>query len=409
LLTGGRGSLKTSSVQDFVVRLTREKGHGILFTRYTMSSAEISIIPEFKETLMRLGVEKKFQKRGKRFWNIDTGSFIHFSGIKTASGDQTGNLKSIAGITTWIIEEGEDFTDENTFDIIDDSIRSKIRQNRIIWIQNPTTQEHFIYKRFIKKYPKTKFIEEDGQTWNVTVSNHPDVEHIHTTYHIAKRLNYLSETWLKKANGHLKEAMDAENVKEGDKYFSHYYYNYIGGWLERQEGVIIRNWKKGAFNPNVPYCYGLDFGYSPDPLAIIKYGINKLKKHIYIKGLVYENEVDDEDLELYLKAYVKNKRDLIVCDNNEPKTIKRLRRNGWNAIKTKKPKGQIAQDIREINNHTIFVDETGKYGDLVTELNNWVWNDKKAGIPIGDYDHFMKAMLYAHRKMNNRRNFMRKR
>ncbi|NIQ13321.1 MAG: PBSX family phage terminase large subunit, partial [Candidatus Dadabacteria bacterium] len=62
---------------------------------------------------------------------------IYFSGIKTSSGDQTANLKSIAGITTWIIEEGEDFNDEVAFDKIDDSIRTIDKQNRIIWIQNP--------------------------------------------------------------------------------------------------------------------------------------------------------------------------------------------------------------------------------------------------------------------------------
>ena len=32
-LTGGRGSTKTFSVHDYIVKLTYEKGHGILFTR----------------------------------------------------------------------------------------------------------------------------------------------------------------------------------------------------------------------------------------------------------------------------------------------------------------------------------------------------------------------------------------
>ena len=47
LLTGSRASLKSSSVHDFVARLTYEIGQGILFTRYTMVSAEKSVIPEF--------------------------------------------------------------------------------------------------------------------------------------------------------------------------------------------------------------------------------------------------------------------------------------------------------------------------------------------------------------------------
>ena len=125
-----------------------------------MSSAEKSIIPEFKLTVERLGIEKDFNFSGTTITNIKTGSFILFSGIKTSSGNQTANLKSIAGITTWVIDEGEDFVDEKAFDTIDDSIRKAGIQNRVIWIMNPTTSEHFIYKRWIE--PNNKVINIRG-------------------------------------------------------------------------------------------------------------------------------------------------------------------------------------------------------------------------------------------------------
>ena len=56
-MSGGRGSLKSHSLHDFILKLTYEKGHGVLFTRYTMTSAKASIIPEFKEAISRLGVD----------------------------------------------------------------------------------------------------------------------------------------------------------------------------------------------------------------------------------------------------------------------------------------------------------------------------------------------------------------
>ena len=55
-----------------------------------------------------------------------------FSGIKTSSGDQTANLKTLPNITTWINEEGEDYNDEQSFEDIDDSIRTEGMQNRVI-------------------------------------------------------------------------------------------------------------------------------------------------------------------------------------------------------------------------------------------------------------------------------------
>src|SRR5690606_35863013 len=153
-----------------------------------------------------------------------------FSGIKTSSGNQTANLKSIAGITTWVIDEGEDFTDEKTFDDIDNSVRSINAQNRVIWIQNPSTKEHFIYKRWIEENNK----QIDVKGYKVSVSDLPEVEHIHTTYHIAKK--YLSQSFIDKA-----EKLEQKDNKK-------YYHTYIGGWLEKSEGVIYENWIEGEFN-----------------------------------------------------------------------------------------------------------------------------------------------------------------
>jgi phage terminase large subunit len=59
-------------------------------------------------------------------------------------------LKSLAGVTTWVLDEAEELTDEDTFDKIDFSIRAKNIQNRVILVLNPATKEHFIYKRFFE-------------------------------------------------------------------------------------------------------------------------------------------------------------------------------------------------------------------------------------------------------------------
>ena len=55
ICTGGRGSGKSFSITIFLVNLTFTKGHKILFTRYTLTSAKTSIIPQFIECLEALG------------------------------------------------------------------------------------------------------------------------------------------------------------------------------------------------------------------------------------------------------------------------------------------------------------------------------------------------------------------
>ena len=51
IITGGRGSAKSFSVNVFLALMTYEVGHRVLFTRYTMASAHKSIIPELLEKI----------------------------------------------------------------------------------------------------------------------------------------------------------------------------------------------------------------------------------------------------------------------------------------------------------------------------------------------------------------------
>ena len=52
VVTGGRGSGKSFGITVFLELLTYEVGHVILFTRYTLTSAHVSIIPEFIEKMV---------------------------------------------------------------------------------------------------------------------------------------------------------------------------------------------------------------------------------------------------------------------------------------------------------------------------------------------------------------------
>jgi phage terminase large subunit-like protein len=148
-LTGGRGSGKSFHLSVFLLNLTYETGHVILFTRYTMESAGASIIPEFVDKLERLGKRDDFDITQKEIVNRLTGSRILFRGIKTSSGNQTAKLKSIQGVTTWVLDEAEELVDRTTFDRIDDSIRSQLRPNRVILSLNPSTVEHFLHGLFV--------------------------------------------------------------------------------------------------------------------------------------------------------------------------------------------------------------------------------------------------------------------
>lgn len=204
IITGGRGSGKSTVAAHFLNFLTFESGHVILFTRYTMRAAEISIIPEFTDMMEKLGNRHNFNVTSDEIENVYTGSRILFRGIKTSSGNQTANLKSIPGLTTFVIDEGEEFLDEEAFNTISLSIRSTLRPNRVLWIQNPSHKRHFVYKRFIE-------------------GDEP-CTHIHTTY--LDNLEHLSAEFIAEA-----ERMKATNYKR-------WLHVFMGEWLDDAEGLL---------------------------------------------------------------------------------------------------------------------------------------------------------------------------
>ena len=212
LVTGGRGSGKSFSISLFLLNLTYESGHVILFTRWTMVSAFISIIPEFIEKIELLNKEEDFEITQNQIVNKLTGSKILFKGIRTSQGTATANLKSISGVTTWVVDESEEMTDETVFDRIDLSIRSKDKPNRVILVMNPSYKSHWIYKRWIAK-PKA------------------DCTYIHTTY-LHNRQN-LSKSFLDAA-----ERTKSENLHR-------YNHLFLGEWLDDAEGML---WNREIIN-----------------------------------------------------------------------------------------------------------------------------------------------------------------
>jgi PBSX family phage terminase large subunit len=168
-LTGGRGSGKSWHLSICLLNLTYSPDHVILFTRWTMESAGASIIPEFVDKIERLGKRDDFAVTKNEIVNKLTGSRILFRGIKTSSGNQTAKLKSIQGVTTWVLDEAEELVDRRTFDTIDDSIRSQLQPNRVILSLNPSSVDHFLHGLFVTaRRADTLYIHT---TWKDNVDN----------------------------------------------------------------------------------------------------------------------------------------------------------------------------------------------------------------------------------------------
>ena len=367
VVTGGRGSGKSYSVNSLLVALTYERWHTILFTRYTMASAHISVIPEFIEKLEELDKVEDFHITKDEITNLQTGSKIIFKGIKTSSGDQTANLKSLQGVTTWVLDEAEELVNEDIFDKIDLSIRAKGKDNRVILILNPTTKEHFIYKRLFEG----RGVEGGSNTIK------EDVTYIHTTYKDNKE--NLSDSFLKQI----------ETTRERRP--ERYKHQILGGWLEKAEGVIFTNWKLGKFREVSPSVFGQDYGFSNDPTTLVQTSIDRDTKTIYLKQHIYKQGLTTSQIADMNRRFAKDS--LIIGDGAEPRLISELNALGNNVTPAIKGADSIIYGISLLQDYDLIIDEDSV--DLVKELNNYSWLEKKSQTPCDKFNHLIDAVRYS--------------
>ena len=292
LITGGRGSGKSWTLALFLLNLTYQEGHVILFTRWTLTSAFISIIPEFIDKIEIMGKESDFEVTQSEIVNKLTGSRILFKGIKTSQGTATANLKSIANVTTWVLDEAEELVDQDIFDRIDLSIRSKEKPNRVILVMNPSYKSHWIYSGYVK-------------------NKRDDTTYIHTTF-LDNREN-LSDSFVKQA-----ERTKKENIHR-------YEHLFLGNWLEDAEGLL---WNRSIINrcriDNIPELKRLVVAIDPAVTANLdsdETGIVVCGKDENGKGYVLEDlsgkYSPNQWASIARSAFDRWKADCIVAEKNQ--------------------------------------------------------------------------------------------
>ena len=379
LLTGGRASSKSFSMALWACdALSRHPGWRILYTRYTMTAAEISIIPEFQDKISLLGIDGDVEVTRTNIRHKVTGTDILFSGIKTSSGNQTARLKSIPKLNVFIVDEAEEFVDEAAFDTIDESIRREDAPNIVLIAMNPQTTDHWVYRRWFEGH--TKYRDIDGH--QVSISTHPQLTHIHTTWHVSKA--HLSQDYLDKII-HLRDTQPAK-----------YAHRFLGQWLERSEGAVYQNWIEGAFDESLPSAYGLDFGFFPDPLALVETAIDKKLKRVYVRQHLYATNLSTSSVRGDVAR--RTGRKPVICDTSEPRLIAELQEAGVNAQKADKGPDSILNGIRALQDFTIVVSQESH--DIKRELRLYSWNDKKHSIPIDAHNHAMDALRYCFTFLN---------
>lgn len=374
---GSRASKKSKTTAlNFIVRMMQYRDANLLVVRKVFRTLKDSCFTELKWAINRLGVSGfwEIKESPLEMTYIPTGQKIYFRGL-----DDPLKITSITvehGYLCWVwIEEAYEISNENDFNMLDESIRGAIPKQTGLFKQltitfNPWNEHHWLKKRF--------FDNPDSQT-------------------LAMTTNYTCNEWLDDNDKQLFDTMKVQNPRR-------YRVAGLGDW-GIAEGLIYENWEEKAFDideirqlKEVKSAFGLDFGYTNDPTALFCGLIDTVNKTLWVFDEIYEKGMSNERVaDKIIKAgYMKER---IVADAAEPKSIDRLYTLGISRIRrARKGKDSINNGIDYIQDYHIIIHP--KCVNFITEIGTYTWMvDPKTGKtlnkPIDDYNHLMDAMRYA--------------
>jgi phage terminase large subunit len=173
---------------------------------------------------------------------------------------------------------------------------------------------------------------------------------------------------------------------------------YVHGRPGRVQGLIFDSWQsvdRINWEDMQRIQYGVDFGFSSDPTAVIKMGVKGDER--YISQLVYQKGLTTSELAKLLKQHEIGAGDTLVCDSADPRSIKDLRTYGFKTVGVKKGKDSIRHGINALHECSIFVEAKAK--DIWHEYNNYKWktdkDENELPVPEDVFNHAIDAIRYA--------------
>jgi phage terminase large subunit len=350
---GGRYSLKSHTIaRILLIRARQSKIRVACFREFQNSIADSS--HQLLKDLINEYDLKDFQVTQNSIINTINGSDFIFKGLH----NNEQSIKSTEGIDIAWIEEAQ--TVSNTsLEVLTPTVRK------------PGSQLIYTYNRLL---------EDDPVHHRLVLEGRPNTLIINVNYDIA--LKY----------GMMPDVIRLEMEDDREKRPALYKHKWLGE-PSSSERKIYNDW---AIIDSIPHearleRYGIDFGYSNDPTAIV--AIYKYNGGFILDEITYQKGLSNKQI-----ADVINRLDraLVIADSAEPKSIDEIKSYGINILPCIKGKDSINQGIQYVQDQRISV--TKRSSNLIQEYNKYLWQvdklDKIINVPEGGLDHLMDAIRY---------------
>ena len=344
---GGTGASKTVSIVLYLIHLAQSD------TKPTLTSIVSESFPHLKRGAMRdfllIMNEHEYFKEDR--WNktdftytFETGSKIEFFSV-----DQPGKVRGPRRDRLFINEVNN--ISYETFDQLE------IRTNEFIYLDwNPVSEFWF---------------------YDEVLGVRSDVDHIILTYMDNEGLN--------------RSVVESIELHRNNQ---NWWKVYGEGELGDLKGKIYTGWR---IIDEVPHearleRYGLNFGYTNHPAAII--AIYYYNKGYIIDEIAYGRGMLNRVLADYLKV---EEKALVIADSAEPKSIDEMKEYQIDVVPAEKGKDSVNYGIGVVQDQRMSI--TKRSVNVIKEYRNYLWmidkNGKTINVPQEPFHYSMDAVRYA--------------
>ena len=146
--------------------------------------------------------------------------------------------------------------------------------------------------------------------------------------------------------------------------------------------------------------YGLDFGFTNDPTAIVRMLVDTRKRIIYADERCYRTRMMNADIAELLRAEGMSRATEVFADCAEPKSIAEIRDAGINITACDKDapvkSDKLVFQIQWMMGWQLYV--TKQSANIIKELRNYTWakgrNGEMLNQPIDTFNHALDAIRY---------------
>jgi phage terminase large subunit len=371
ILYGGRSSGKSYGVACRLITRAIQQTTKILCVREYQSSIADSTYADLVRIINEYNLHQFFTIQKATIISYNGSEFI-FKGVRR----DIFSIKSMGGIDICFVEEADTIT-RQAWDIIIPTIRKE--GSEIILAFNPSDKTTDTYQRFIANTPPNSIKIQINYTDNPFNSQTTLVEIEH----------------LKKINYNLYEHV------------------YLGIPLDMTQDVIFKgrfkverlnirynsvNWVNLENKQKIYPLYGMDFGFSADPTAIVELFLIDddtvyIHREIYEHGLLptkYRERIKEKMPEAINKKF--------WADNSRPDTIAQLNHDGLIVEGATKGKGSVEAGIEWLLGKNIIINPDCK--NTIYEFYNYKYKtDKNTGEVTTDIidanNHILDGIRYS--------------